>query len=88
MGQQLDCCKSGGNSVTNGLFVSDDPSGNQHSRMIRSRDDFKRSNNDIDDEDGEEGGEDEQEEEGEDEATSEEESNHGEDAAAQDRTYQ
>ena len=84
MGQQLDCCKSGGNSVTNGLFVSDDPSGNQHSRMIRSRDDFKRSNNDIDDEDGEEGGEDEQEEE--EEGSSEEESNNGEDPAAQDRT--
>ena len=84
MGQQLDCCKSGGNSVTNGLFVSDDPSGNQHSRMIRSRDDFKRSNNDIDEEDGEEGGEDEQEEE--EEGSSEEESNNGEDPAAQDRT--
>ena len=71
MGQQLDCCKSGGNSVTNGLFVSRDSCGeNQQDRMIRSRDDFKRSNNDIEDEEGEEGGEDEQEEEGEDNATS------------------
>ena len=75
MGQQLDCCKSGGNSVTNGLFVSDDPCGSQQNRMIRSKDDFKRSNNDIEDEEGEEGGEDEQEEEGEEEASSEEETN-------------
>jgi hypothetical protein len=69
------------------LFVTDDPTGKQNSRLIRSRDDFKRSNIDIEDEEGEEGGEDEQEEEGEDEATSEEESKEGGDvAAAQDRT--
>ena len=55
--------------------------------MIRSVDDFKRSNNDIEDEEGEEGGEDEQEEEGEDEAISLEESNDG-DAVKQDRSYQ
>jgi len=66
MGQQLDCCKSGstGNPTTNGLFVAD---GNSQSRLIRSKDEFKRSNNNIEEEEDEdqsddEGGEDEQEE--------------------------